>query len=535
MLKKFLKPLTLVLALLMVISVFAACGQGGATPGGTEKTSAKTEQSTTQTELAKSPYQIQKEKFQAITMYLPGAGPTDFEKVMVKVNEKLKENVNASLAINFVSWGDFDTKFPLLLASGEAFDLILSSKWAKFSDGVIKGAYLPLDKLLPDYAPGVWKDLPQEFWEGAKYKGNIMAIPANYSAINTFGLFYRDDLRVKYGLNEIKTIEDFENYLDAVKKNETEIKPFMGGKFDVDLLQWITFYFNPKKYTAISSTQRLLGYVESEPDKLYSALDPYPGDLEAGAKFREVLSRWNNKGLISKNMSANKTRGIEYVRNGTSAVAALNMTNSFDEYVNIKNAHPDWEFKYFEFDINADIIQKATPDQTSVYKNSPNPEKALMVYDQLCSNQEINQLTRYGIKGVHYDVTPEGKFFVPEGTDATLFAPEAMSSWTWRQDRYEIFRKGDFEWLSKLREDVVVPKAKILLEENFVADTAEIAAEIAACSQISNTYAEGFSSGILDPVKDYDDMVAKLKKAGMEKVQQVVQAQWTEYLKTVKK
>ena len=537
MLKKCIKPLALLVTLLMAISVFAACGQSNNTSGGTEKTTAQEEKSTTQTELAKSPYEIQKEKFQEIVMYLPGAAPTDFEKVMEKINEKLKTSVNANLKINYVSWGDLETKFPLLLASGENFDMIFSGTWCFFVDGIKKGAYMPLQKLLPDYAPGLWKDLPKEYWDSSTYNGDILSIPKFDDGINTYGLFYRDDLRVKYGLPEIKTMEDMENFLKAVKAKETEIKPFVGGQFDVGILGWAKEYFTNVKYTTLDSVQYLLGYVESSPDKLYSTLDPNPVDNEAGKKGRELIKRWNDEGLISKNMSSNKTRGVEYVRNGTSAVAGLNISNAVDEYVNIRNAHPDWDFKYFIFDLNQDIIIKAPANSNavSVYKNSANPEKAVMVFDQLAGDLETNRLARYGIKGVHYDIDADGKRFVPEGTDPSLFGDGSMSSWAWSQYRYMLPIRGSSDWMKNLQENIVGPKLKSAVSEHFVPVLTEINAEIAACTQIYNTYSEGFNSGILDPVKDYDTLAAKLKAAGLEKIQQVIQAQWTEYLKTLKK
>ncbi len=511
------------LALLVLLA-----GLGWAAPGREAQTSGTSGQAS---------YDAQKAQFDTITMYLPGTAPPDYEKVMAKVNEKLKANVNANLTINYVGWGDFDAKFPLLLASGEPYDLIFAANWAYFADGAKKGAYMPLDKLLPVYAPGLWKDLPKDYWKGVSYQGQILAIPAFDNEISTYGFFYRDDLRVKYGLPEIKTIADFETYLNAVKKNETEIKPFVGGKFDVDLLQWVRWEFISKKVKVVSSVQGLLGYVESSPAKLYSAADPYPADKEADVRFRELLRRWNDQGLISKNMAADKTRGIEYVRNGTSAVAALNIVNAFDEYVNIRAVHPDWDFRYLVFDLNSDVIEKAPSSHNAmaVYKSAPNPEKAVMLYDQLASNKEINQLTRYGIKGVNYDINSDGRYYVPEGTDPSLFASESMSSWAWRQDRYELPRKGGFAWLEKLKQSIIVPKARVLLESGFNADTSKIDPEIAACSQIANQYGEGFSSGILDPVKDYDAMVAKLKAAGSDKIQAEIQTQWTAYLKTVGK
>ena len=64
---------------------------------------------------------IDTSEFQTISYVMLGDKPKNgqFEKVMEKVNAILKQKANAKLEIKWVEWADWQTKYNLLLASGE--------------------------------------------------------------------------------------------------------------------------------------------------------------------------------------------------------------------------------------------------------------------------------------------------------------------------------------------------------------------------------------------------------------------------------
>ena len=59
-----------------------------------------------------------------LTMYLIGDRPVDNDEVFAKINEKLKEEINATIDVKFMSWGEYEQKYPLIFASGEDWDII---------------------------------------------------------------------------------------------------------------------------------------------------------------------------------------------------------------------------------------------------------------------------------------------------------------------------------------------------------------------------------------------------------------------------
>ena len=72
-----------------------------------------------------------------LTMYLIGDRTPDFDEVYAKINEILEEKLNCSLNVEFLSWGEHDTKYSLLFSSQEDFDLIFTaSSWCHYEQTV---------------------------------------------------------------------------------------------------------------------------------------------------------------------------------------------------------------------------------------------------------------------------------------------------------------------------------------------------------------------------------------------------------------
>ena len=82
-----------------------------------------------------------------LTMYLIGDRTPDFDEVYAKINEILEEKLNCSLNVEFLSWGEHDTKYSLLFSSQEDFDLIFTaSSWCHYEQTVSLGGFAPLSE-----------------------------------------------------------------------------------------------------------------------------------------------------------------------------------------------------------------------------------------------------------------------------------------------------------------------------------------------------------------------------------------------------
>ena len=131
-------------------------------------------------------------------------------QILDELNKKLLETVNATLEIKYIDWGDVSTKYPLLWASGEEFDMAYaaSSTPVPYATLAKQGAIVDITDMLDTYAPKLKEALPEYRWEGMKVDGRIYGVSDNYSEFTPYGFIYRRDLLEKYGMSGINSIDD---------------------------------------------------------------------------------------------------------------------------------------------------------------------------------------------------------------------------------------------------------------------------------------------------------------------------------------
>lgn len=189
------------LALVLILStVLAACG-------GSNENTAK--------EGSGAPGEV------TLKMILLGGKPVDYDLVFGELNKKLKEKMNATLEVEFLDWSDWNQKYPLKFAANEDFDLVYTSSWAYYNDQAIKGGFLEItEEMLQKNAPLTWEKMPKVSWDQAKINGKLYMVPNNNLEITNKVVLYREDLRKKYGLPAINSLETYANYLKTVAANE---------------------------------------------------------------------------------------------------------------------------------------------------------------------------------------------------------------------------------------------------------------------------------------------------------------------------
>lgn len=67
-----------------------------------------------------------------------------------------------------------------MFASGEIPDVVQASSYtdAALANAVAEGVFMPLEDLIPEYAPHLWETIPQETWEALRYDdGHIYGLP----------------------------------------------------------------------------------------------------------------------------------------------------------------------------------------------------------------------------------------------------------------------------------------------------------------------------------------------------------------------
>jgi putative aldouronate transport system substrate-binding protein len=517
----------LLVLLLSFTAILSACSNNAA-PSQTDETAAEVSSETDSTETensakttetsdtaATAPDTSKEVKLKVILM---GDKAPDADKVWAKVNEMLKQDLNATIEPKFIPWTDYETKYNLLVSSGEEYDLIYVANWLNFTEYARKGAYLEIpEEILKTYAPKT-AAYPEEVIKAGKIDGRLYGVPANKE--NFFGLAYvvRGDLMKKYGITEIKGLDDFGNYLDAVTQNEKNLIPYNVGSGDAWML-WAVYQIANGWHWVYGGTRSSIDINDPEV-QIFN-----PAFTDKAVAHYKNMKEWRQKGFWSKNALVNKTVAIDAFKNGTSASAIANLGNANQAYLELKQSHPEWDVQVFNAYPGVPTVKDSyISNGIAVGPRSKNPERALMALDLLKNDPRYFNLTSYGIEGEHYTVNGEGKLVV---TQDSKYPPVGFG---WDNQNLE---KPLADEMPQYQEIMNEYKANSKPEPlaDFNMDAKDVSDITAGVEDIYQQYAVPMELGFTDDVeKSVTELRGKYTNIGMEKLLQEAQKQIDAYL-----
>jgi len=329
-------------------------------------------------------------------------------------------------------------------------------------------------------------------------------------------------LREKYGLPEIKTLEDYHSFLAAVASKDKSIVPSMGASegYAMDFVQPNELkevqYPLPIMYKITDSSGKLSSYVDS-PE--YAS---YVDEMYKSAKNGD----WSKDAIVSK------MDKMQAFKDGKLASLEWNVATLLSAKSVIKGAHPDWRIELV--DVSADKKRFSVPfigNGMSINASSKNSERALMALDLLRYDPEIHELTNYGIKGKHYEPIGDNKYKALAASAG--FPPAGVCPWGWNSllERQNADTADEYkQWLDTFKTTTINHPL-----ETFVFDDSGVKNEEAAITNVMDTYGKPLAYGLVeagDPKRGIKVYQEKLKVAGIEKVQAEMQKQVDAYLQT---
>ena len=232
------KAIAILLSVTMMMGILSGCGSNTTTQTeestnteGSQSSNVQeetTEDGTTAGSETEGYYGNDISEHKDLVMYVIGDEPVAADAVQTALNEKLEEKLNTSLTINYIALSDYTQKYSLLLASGENIDLIYTSTWAFYNEEATKGAFVEItNDLLQQYMPQTYAGEDSMAFEQAKIDGACYMIPKNSPYVNNaMPVLIRGDLKEKYNIGEINSVEKLEEYFKAVAENEDGIYPY---------------------------------------------------------------------------------------------------------------------------------------------------------------------------------------------------------------------------------------------------------------------------------------------------------------------
>lgn len=438
------------------------------------------------------------------------------------LNAAVKDAVNATIDYTYASGNDYANNYQLAMASGEPYDMIHAANWLSYTDHATKGAFMALDDLLPVYAPHIWEEFKDQ-WDAVRVNGKIYGIPSSGGDRAEPSFFYREDLRKKYNCPEIKSLDDIQTYLQAIKDNEPDLLP----SDDSQAMVYGNSFIPLSKYQIIDVMGgRNSNFVidPANPRKVLNTIE-VPEYKEYMYKMKE----FSDKGFWPKDVLSKNDWGVYSVLNGKAAASFVGQFWNYSYLIpQTEGEHPDWELRFVPYcTINPDtVLTEADPtgNLIAIGRNAKNPERALMLIDYVHTHEDIWRLMNWGIEGVHYQIT-DGKYDDSLLADPSTDKFNYFSGSLFNEEAFQLEKIGDWEETAAIKAQIKAIEQPNLLA-GFVFDQTPITAEYTAVNQIRTEYGYPLNVGIVDDVDAaYEEFVQKSKDAGLEKCREEVERQ----------
>ena len=464
--------------------------------------------------------------------YIIGTPSRDFDLVMDEVNKLLLEDLNCTVEVKYLDWGEYKSQYQLLLAAGDNVDFIFTGHWCMYSEQSSRGAFLEITPdLIKENMPLLYEKLPEKAYSQCKVNGKQYMIPSPSVDKKTDAIVIRQDLADKYGVDTslIKGYGDLEEYLHAIKENEPDIYPVY---LDNSSALWLGI---ADQYDPLISDSYEIGCYKcfdgnSIDDGIHSMFEPALKEILVDASKK--MKRWQDLGYLNKEALANRVTTKESFINGKSAVAVGN-------FIDIQTLLA--EAKANGWDVKMILGTSANGHYTSEsYSNngvaisafSKHPDLTMKALDLLINDLRYTMLLQFGIEGKHHIIDDNGRVDYPKTVTPNNCGYDWENSGFWFIDRDSLpdraYWSDDY---IKARNRI---KDSILKDDpsaGFQFDIDPVKSEYNSVKAVMNQYNTPIILGLVDNVEDaYTELERELKTAGYGKLLAEYQTQVKNYV-----
>jgi len=493
--------------MVMLIAIFAGCQQQSeSSQSSSSEVSAGSSDSSSQPESseASEPGNEELEPVELI-MYLIGDTPTEVDEVYGKINEILKEKINATVTPKYLSWAEHDTKYSLLFSGNEEFDIIYTaSQWGHYEQTVSLGGLAPLsEEMISTYAPDIWKEWPTEAWDQVKIKGNIYMLPWNKAQARRNTLAIRGDLLTKYGYEKMDSYETLLSFYEDCAKDGM----YACGEGGVNIY-WLMF--ESLGYYALAGTpcdSQLLLYNFADLDDVDIT---YALEWEPFVEYCREMKKLADMGAWSSDvMNSTQERQDGFLAGRAASLIWNTGTCQIHGNTAAKN-NPEWQVGLYDIASDKPFFNTShLQNGVAINAKSKNIERSIMAINQFATNPEVQDLAQFGIEGKHWVAVGDTHYKVTD----TPYNPS--NYWGWTNSNIERLPANENPTEIDLQQEAIDQSYKSRSATNhilncFTFDQEPVATQCAAVDAVKNTYLLPLMNGL---VEDVDAAIAEYKSA----------------------
>ncbi len=495
---KKLKWIGLLLCLTMLITALAGCG------------SSKTAQVTEE-----DPNTVPEDTYE-INWYTMGAAMGEVAEVEAAINDYIKDKINATIKITRMESGQYQQQMNTMMATGEYFDCCFAANWVlDYAANAKNGGFLAIDEYIDKYMPKTKALMAEDIWDNVRVDGKIYGVPANKEFAEQRGWAYQTEIAEKYNLDmsQYKTFEDLIPMLKMIKENEPDLMyPIDWGTDRTPGSFWAGF-------------QVCTGLKLDNDESKYGRKVVQAIETEEYMENCRTAHRFYKEGLIKPDILT-ASDFSQRLKDGKTFV--------YMEFLKPGKAKEICQKFNFELDQVpvTEIIQlngAGGGSMMAISRTSKNPARVARFLELVNTDKYLNNLMNFGIEGKHYTKISDDMIKITPNAGYTLSGETWMTGNVFLNYLVEGEDENKLKDLAEFNKDAIKP-----WYYGFVFDPIPVEQDIAAVKNVSEEYNKQMVLGAVDPDTLIDDYRAKMKAAGIDKVQEEAQRQLDEFLASKK-
>lgn len=521
---KLRKIMSSILCLIMVSMLLAGCGKEAKTNQTENQTGNKSE--------SKAEGDVDLSEHVTLSLYLYGSAGVANDEILAEINRKLTEDINTSIEIKYIDWGDIGTKYPLIWASTENFDMAYASinTAVPFYTLAKQGSLYDITEIIDKYAKTLKEKVPQASWAATSSDGKIYGVPTLGSGYNCTGFVYNKENCKKWGISEVTDLKSMIAYCDASVANG--IYPFNGDANIYKDFYKMLIDTTGKWVPAPGISTEEMHLVTRDYNNIKDII--HPAFTDEFAQFVTMMDEWEEKGYWPKDILSASTGDKEMYKNGQSSSYITHMGDWTGNFTNIHSQLPDQDIDawYFAEDLNKVMKSSPAQDITVVNANSKYPERCVMVIEKFLTDKSYYNLIQSGIEGRQYEIV-DGYLEKPANFDESKDAG-GFSAWAFSNAEFKIPLRTEHP----SRYEKMEEWSKIYLSDpytGFSFDPSKVSTELSAISNVNSTLGIQLMLGKTDNVEAaIEEYRSQLKKAGIDTVIEEVNNQLASFTPVIK-
>lgn len=501
--------LSIIICLVFIVSL-AACG-GTTTGGDTATSGTAAAAASTTSKASEAPFPI-------TMMYIVGTEGEDFPKVEAAISAAAKKDINMTVKLVPVSFGNFQQQQQLMLSSGEPLDVF--TMFGSNANTYINNHYLvDMAPLIDKYGKGIIEQLGEDVAKCARVNGFQYLVPGFKEYVYPGGINMRTDIMKACNIDpaSIKTFQDVTNVYKAVKEKNP------------NMVMCSSDFVSAVQLTYFDGLSDNFGVLLADGDST-TVVNWYESD-----KYKELahLARdWYKAGYMKKDRATSTETDESQIKAGnTFSFFCPQKPNTATE----KKSQTGYDMTCVEIGPRYTNTSAIAGIGYSIAANTKDPAKAMQFLNWTYTSPEFMNLIDWGIEGQHYTVVDNANGIIdfPEGVTAQNCKYHQDLGWALTNQGIAYLWKGNPPDVWKKYKEVN-SSAKRSVAMGFAYDPSKVTNEIAACSAVWQKYYKSIGCGSVDPDEYIPKFAVDMKNAGLQKIIDEKQTQLNAWLKNKK-